>query len=559
MSSENSNFGSNSSSIGNPKHSHQKQYKSICEDLQLRLRQALNQSTQYQKQIHGLEQQLFDQKDNINQLELEKHQLNNQINSLNEEVSIHKTKTVFLKKEIEQKKEENEDLKNQINEMEAINQAIVQKFKSKSSQVKKLTQIFRENDFEGVIGDLTTKNHILSKQLKSEKESNENNMNELKTLREQNQKFQNKIERLKKKIDVHENNEKDMGKMSSKLSNLTKQLTDKTDEYKELLQKHTTSLKTIEELQAKLSEFQVIQQQNQQLKMKVDSFTIENKKLYEQIINSDNVERENEKLKSDLANLNIKLNQMNRLTDENNSLKMRVADLEFQSQQRAAQAKIEINAQSNDEYVKALRKEIKELKDQLQEANATRIERDTLLQDVRILEEKVNRLRSIESENVELKLQMETLSNEISTSKQRESRQEENIKTLMKDRQQLEIVRNKLLRIEDEVNERHIKEQHLEYQIKFLKTQVREQKLQIDSYEEEIHSLQTELFKYKETNAQYTAAEKRKSRHKSHTDKTTKNILEQLEAEKKKNLKAKSKIKNLEHTVRRYKVEFEKI
>lgn len=590
---QSTNFSSVSSSTGSYKKSHQKQYKIICEDLQARLRKALDQSSQNQKQINTLEQQLLDQKRDTNQLEMEKRQLLEQINSLNEEISIQKTKFSFIKKEFEQQKNENAKLSTQINDLESINQNIVQKFKSKSSQLKKLTQVFKEGNFDQVIENLNNTNNELQKQLSNEQEANVNNQSQINTLKQQNKTQSDKIDRLKNKITLLENTTKDFNQASTSLSNISHQLAQKNQEYNELLQNHTNALKKIDDLQTQLAQFQIIQQQNQQMKMRIDSISIENKKLYSKINTNDTLERENERLKSENYALTTQLKQIEKLTTENQSLKSRITELELQSQKlKIANDKFEIminnknknkkrilaelnknnennafenyldknddNEDSDDDaYVKTLRNEIKEMKEKILEANATRIERDTLLQDVRILEEKVKKLRSAESENVELKLRVDALLDELNTAQQRESRLNENIKCLMQDRQQLEVVRNKLLKIEDEIDDRHIKEQQLEYQINFFKSQSREQKMQIDHYEEEIHQLQAELFKYKENMVQHKATEKRKERHKSRLDAHTKLIMKQLDDERKKNIKAQSKIKNLEHTVNRYKIEFE--
>lgn len=592
---QSANISSISSSAGSYKKSHQKQYKIICEDLQARLRKALDQSSLNQKQINALEQQLFDQKDAANQLEMEKRQLLDRINSLNEKVSIQKTKASFIERELEQQKNENTKLSAQINDLESINQTIVQKFKTKSSQLKKLTQVFREGNFDQVIASLTNENKELQKQLSAEQESNLNNQSQINQLKQQNKNQSDKIDRLKNKISLMENTNKDFNQASTNLTNVSHQLAQKNQEYNELLQNHSVALKKIDDFQSQLAELQILQQQNQQMKMRIDSFSIENKKLYNKISSNDTLERENERLKSENYALTSQLKQIEKLNEENQTLKSRITELELQNQKlKIANDKFEVminnrnknkkkilaelnknnenntfdnyintnnddinDSDDDDAYVNSLRKEIKEMKEKILEANATRIERDTLLQDVRILEEKVKKLRSTESENVELKLRVDALLDELNSSKQRESRLNENIKCLMQDRQQLEIVRNKLLKIEDEIDDRHVKEQQLEYQINFFKSQSREQKMQIDHYEEEIHQLQAELFKYKENFAQHTASEKRKERHKSRRDAHTKLIMEQLDNERKKNIKAQSKIKNLEHTVNRYKIEFE--
>lgn len=586
---QSTNFSSISSSAGSYKKSHQKQYKIICEDLQARLRKALDQSSQNQKQINNLEQQLFDQKDVANQLEIEKRQLYDRINSLNEKVSIQKTKVSFIEKELEQQKSENSKLSAQVNDLESINQTIVQKFKTKSSQLKKLMQVFKERDFDQVIENLNNENKELQRQLSSEQESNLNNQSQLNQLKQQNKSQSDKIDRLKNKISLLENTTKDFNQASTNLSNVSHQLAQKNQEYNELLQNHTSALRKIDEMQNQLSEIQILQQQNQQMKMRIDSISIENKKLYGKVNDNDILERENERLKSENYALASQIKQIEKITDENQSLKTRITELELQNQKlKIANDKFEVmisnrnknkqkilselnknnennNFENNDNiidddddlYVNSLRNEIKEMKGKILEANATRIERDTLLQDVRILEEKVKKLRSTESENVELKLRVDALLDELNSAKQRESRLNENIKCLMQDRKQLEIVRNKLLKIEDEIDDRHVKEQQLEYQINFFKSQSREQKMQIDHYEEEIHQLQAELFKYKENFAHHTATEKRKERHKSKVDAQTKLIMQELDNERKKNIKAQSKIKNLEHTVNRYKIEFE--
>lgn len=567
----NPDFSSLSSTSGSEKKSYQQQNKAICEDLKKRLSKALDNSSQCQKKITDLERRLFDQQESSNQLEIENHQLRSQINSLNEEVSIQKSKVSLLKKDFEKQKNENLNLNAQVNELESVYQKVVQKYKTKSSQLKQLTQIFNDGNFDEIIADLNSQVDELKIQLRNEQESRISCQSENSTLKQQNKIQSDRIERLKNKINILNSNTNDLNQKSMKLSTISQKLAIKNEEYNQLLQNHTISLQKIDDLQKQLSEFQILQQQNQQMKIRIDSLSLENTKLYGQTNISELLQTENEKLKAEQLSFN---SQIERLTTENNSLKSRITELEIQNQNLkivndkytsscqnrflSKQTTNSTNEEATDDaYINSLRKEIKEMKEKLLEANSTRIERDTLLQDVRILEDKVKKLRLIESENVELKLRIDALLDEINTNQQRENRLNENVQCLMQDRKQLEIVRNKLLKIEDEIDDRSVKEQQLEYQVNFYKSQSREQKLQIDNYEEEIHQLQNELFKYKEFLSSHKAQEKRKDKHKTRIDTQTKLIMKQLDDERKKNIKAKSKIKNLEHTVNRYKVEID--
>jgi chromosome segregation ATPase len=148
-----------------------------------------------------------------------------------------------------------------------------------------------------------------------------------------------------------------------------------------------------------------------------------------------------------------------------------------------------------------LSREVERLKTDLQEFNTTRIERDTLLQDVKILQDRVAALNAIESQNVELCLKIEAMATENRARNIREARQSEQIARLLRDREQLEIVRNELLRIEEELNQRGGLEKKLQCRVNFYRVQAHEQRAQLGNCETQLKSFQERIIGLEKENA----------------------------------------------------------
>jgi chromosome segregation ATPase len=205
-----------------------------------------------------------------------------------------------------------------------------------------------------------------------------------------------------------------------------------------------------------------------------------------------------------IEDLRDRLSRQNLRPEESRQQQQIVKTESLQEELEQMRQRVQIPALRNESDVirlAELSRELERLKIDLQEFNATRIERDTLLQDVRILQDKVAALSSIESQNVDLRLRIEAMTTELNARNMRESRQSEQIARLLHDREQLEVVRNELLKIEEELNRRGGLERKLQCRVNFYRVQASEQRAQLDSYEGQVRSFRETIARLEKENA----------------------------------------------------------
>lgn len=507
------------------------QYRSICDDLRTRLKLAQKKLDEVSRNNKELEQQVSDSNRNIDEIEFEKKTLMKRNKTLEEHMKIITTKNEALKKELEEernKKVNVEEIQNEIDEIGKKFQKIIAKKKKKIHRLKE--QI---NSFANI----------------------ENNANEtltmIQSLQNENISLKTTVQTLKSEITSIETQKKFV---LDQLESANKQI--QTIYQSQESTNNQMRNDSQEFIQLKIN-VQSLQQQNdtnkitiEQQKRQIEFLTEENQKITV-------LQQENEKQKRQIKLLRDYEQKINQLTTDNKNIRSKLLTYE-QTTLDHLTSKPVINAQHEVE-VKTLQTELNEARGQLHNYHALRVERDTLLQDVTLLEEKITRLKNSEKQNTELKLRVDYLTSQLTESQQREERLNANVQCLIKDRNQLEVMRNKLLRIEDQVIEHENKEMQLQSQINFYKAQSKEQKKQIDNLEDELHLLQTQFRTAREAAKQ--KEERLKQKNKSLSSFKTKNedLILLLEKEKQKTVKQKTTISHLTHQVERYKTEMQSL
>jgi chromosome segregation ATPase len=138
--------------------------------------------------------------------------------------------------------------------------------------------------------------------------------------------------------------------------------------------------------------------------------------------------------------------------------------------------------------------ELERMKADLTEFTAMRIQRNTLGSEVKMLQEKVKKLAGSDDQNVQLSLRIEDLTTRLAALSMQEKRQSDYVASLLRDRRELEVVRNELLRVEEEVHTREDTELKLKSQIAHYRAKSQQLNHQVQVYEEELQDLRNKVF-----------------------------------------------------------------
>ena len=517
------------------------QYREMCDDFRERLRSAISSLEQEKRKRETLEKLVSELTSVAEQAKCERNQFSAQIATYEEHIAIVKKKNEFLKRELENQQK----ITKNYEELVEKNEFLASKLNRKRNNLRVVAEYLDENDFEGVADE----NEALREKLNQMIEEQAALVNENTKLRNDNEMLQDQVESLGQTA-------RDTASLQAQLATVTKQLRNKDEELQELERlledsraRQDGCVQVMEELQTKCAQLATVQQQNAQMKQRIQEFTVENRQLYEQIGASDEsktrlreLETATEKMKREIQQLQM----------ENQSLRIKVQEKQWTMKGDSGEPR---RSEADVIRISELTKEVESLKDDLQDYNATRIERDQLLHDVQILEAKVLHMKEIDAKNVELSLRVETLTGQIEEAEIRERRQSENITRLVSDRKELEKVRNKLLQIEDEVNERETREQHLLSKINYYKAQISENRKQLNDFEEQFHMLRSELFKARQEKSA-VERELRMSEHKfKKADRQRESLRKRLDAHKSKS--ADAKVHRTQHREERYETTFE--
>ena len=512
----------------------------MCDDFRERLRSAIGSLEQEKRKRETLERLVSELTSVAEQAKCERNQISAQLATYEEHIAIIKKKNEFLQRELEKQQK----ITKNYEELVAKNESLASKLNRKRKNLRAVAEYLDENDFEGVADENAALREKLNRVIEEQA-----------ALVQENTKLRNDNEMLQEQVDSLGQTARDTASLQAQLATMTKQLRNKDEELEELEKlledsraRQDGCVQVMEELQTKCAQLATVQQQNAQMKQRIQEFTVENRQLYEQIGSSGEskarlreLETVTEKMKREIQQLEM----------ENQSLRIKVQEKQWTVSGEPRRNEADVMR------ISELTKEVESLKDDLQDYNATRIERDQLLHDVKILEAKVLHMKEIDAKNVELSLRVETLTGQVEEAEIRERRQTENITRLVSDRKELEKVRNKLLQIEDEVNERETREQHLLSKINYYKAQISENRKQLNDFEEQFHTLRSELFKARQEKSA-VERELRMSEHKfKKADRQRESLRKRLDAHKHKNISADTKVHRTQHREERYETTFE--
>lgn len=154
----------------------------------------------------------------------------------------------------------------------------------------------------------------------------------------------------------------------------------------------------------------------------------------------------------------------------------------------------EDKAQADTNRISELNRELERMKSDLAECTGLRGQRDALQDEMRLLQEKVKTLISSDDQNVQLSLRVEDLTARLTALSMQEKRQSDYITSLLRDRKELEVVRNELLRVEEDVHAREDTEMKLKSQIAHYRAKSHQLNHQVQVYEEELQDLRNQVF-----------------------------------------------------------------
>jgi chromosome segregation ATPase len=398
--------------------------------------------------------------------------------------------------------------------MQEIHDRLSGKLRRRTERLKEASLYVAQNDFEDAYSAISNENNDLRLEIDRLEHSYESLRHQNFELAHERDELASENETLAVKLSAHEERMKATGSFQSQLMSVTTQLREKSQDLMQLEQRH-------EDLQRRFSEanrlIEDLQTRSSKSSSRLDAMTAENRELKEQ----------NRVLKSQ--------------ADRSGNLQEEIESLRQQVRKTPARDQADVTR------IAEMSRELEQLRVDLQEHEATRIERDTLLQDVKLLQEKVNQLKALDERNVQLSLKIEDVTNTIAGFKLKEKRYKEQISSLLQDREQLEILRKELQRIEEELHEREKIEQKLKTRISHYRTKSQELNLQVESYEEELHELRNKLFTLQTDIVTLPAPVSRVAP--SHAKPSSRS---KLELARKKNQIADNEITELKHRVARY-------
>ena len=182
-------------------------------------------------------------------------------------------------------------------------------------------------------------------------------------------------------------------------------------------------------------------------------------------------QQENERFKQKMIKHKALKNQMKTIQEENNAYKIKIAQFSFQTNEyQNYQQRIEMLQRENDK----LKEELENANRNQKQVSDLKIERDALISDTTILEEKVKRLNDLEQSNKELKAKSEELYERLQESAKRETKLATQVNLLMNERSEIINVRKELSMVHNELIEREKREAQNAEQARFYRTENKE-------------------------------------------------------------------------------------
>jgi chromosome segregation ATPase len=477
----------------------------IISDLQSRLKIALDQVDIHTDLRRSLEAKVADLENQVQELTDEKSQIRSQIESYEEAITLLKSKNTDLKQEIGQ-------LQTAVEHQTHDLQRLGAKLRRRTERLREIPA--RSNFEEALVDENNALKSLVHKLEKKQKSMSVHNYE----LDRERQELASENEQLMIKLSAHEQRAKVAGSVEAQLMVATAQVKEKSQDlvlmeqrFEDLQRKFGESNRLIEDLQARVSKGS----------SRLEAMKTENEDLKEQ----------NRVLKAQ--------------ADRCDALQSEVEALHKQVRSAPLRDPADVTR------ISELTRELEELGTVRQEHDATRIERDTLLQDVKLLQEKVTRLKAVEDRNQQLTLKIEDLKGTLAAVQISKNRSKEQIASLLHDREELEIVRRQLLQIEQEAQRKEETERKLRTKISNYRAKHREQSRQLETYEEELHELRNRLFTLQTDIVTVPRPVTNRSGRVARAPRKQ-SAREKLELQRKHNHMAENEIAELKHKVARY-------
>jgi chromosome segregation ATPase len=477
---------------------------SVLTDVQARLKGALETIDRERDQRRVLEAKASDLENQVEELKLEKSHLSARIRTYEDHISSLKTKLHSFRRDLTETQEICNMQRQRTDRLEA-------KLHRRTSLVKELSASIEQNSCEEI--RFPAENEELRRQIGTLNRTNV-------ALRDQNFELSRENEALASQKDA----------LTIKIARLERKFetTPPPHNFVQLEAAHNDLQRRFAQSNRLVEDFQMRISTNSS---QIDALSNENRDLKEQ----------NHTLKAQIA-------KTERLEAETDSLHRELRETQDRAENSAA-------------IIAELTRELREAKANAEDITATRIERDTLRRDVALLQERLKALNVNEAHGVQMALKVEDLTSRLSALAMRDKRQKEYIASLLHERGQLEVVRNELLKIEEEVRGREETEIKLKSQIAHYQAKVRQLSIQVQAYEEELIELRNKAFALQaEIIAAPVPVEAPVVKKGGHRETEKRLALKmKLETERKRNRTAENEIAELRRRVARYQTVFDEI
>jgi len=220
------------------------------------------------------------------------------------------------------------------------------------------------------------------------------------------------------------------------------------------------------------------------LVQKCDSLKEENNKLYNKSMKYKESKKQNQILLEENSSLKSQIEKIHCIRSKIQYTEAQMHELqhslnELKEENHSLKMKINLQSDNSNNGIS------KKIQDQL---STITIERDSLLRDVNRLEDKVDRLKFVDSQNTELKIKLEEMQFKLTDYENQCTLLNEKLSLLSQERYKINETRNKIQTIKENIEERESIEQDYRSQLIYYKTQVRELKKQISKYEKKLFS-----------------------------------------------------------------------
>jgi chromosome segregation ATPase len=399
-----------------------------------------------------------DLENQVHELNLENARLSTQVRTYEDHIVRLKTRIRALRQDLERAQTAFDVQRGELDETKRLAEHLSKKLRPRTDRLRQLSACVGEPDFAGPqvlaeMGELRQQITKLTRENEMVRGHNLKLNGELDELASQNETMTIKILGFERALRTG-SIQSELVETRSELTNRSHDLAQLEERNRDLERKLVQSHRLIEELEVRTSKTST----------RIEALTAENRDLKE----------ETYLLKSQAA--------------KSDRLQSEIEDLRRQIQTT------EDKAQADTNRISELNRELERMKSDLAECTGLRGQRDALQDEMRLLQEKVKTLISSDDQNVQLSLRVEDLTARLTALSMQEKRHSDYITSLLRDRKELEVVRNELLRVEEDVHAREDTEMKLKSQIAHYRAKSHQLNHQVQVYEEELQDLRNQVF-----------------------------------------------------------------